>query len=155
MQRSYDIAELSGTLGLAANLASRLRNGDVVLLEGDLGMGKSTFARALIQARAGSAIDVPSPTFTLVQPYDLGDLSILHADLYRLNDPDESRELGLEDALDRAALLVEWPERLPDLYHLDHLRVSFGGDLVNNSDRRLINVAGTPSWHARITDLAP
>lgn len=153
MQRLHDIAGLSGTLQLAANLASRLRAGDIVLLEGDLGMGKSTFARALIQARAGSPIEVPSPTFTLVQPYELDGLSILHADLYRLGGPDESQELGLEDALDRAALLVEWPDRLPALSQLDHLRVAFDGDLLTDPDRRLIRLSGSPSWQPRIADL--
>lgn len=80
-------------------------------LAGDLGAGKTELARAVIRARAGALIEVPSPTFTLVQTYELDDLRIVHADLYRLEEPAEVVELGLEEQLAEAAVLIEWAER--------------------------------------------
>ncbi len=100
------------TAAFAAALAPRLRPGDTVLLEGPIGAGKSAFARALIRARLGRMEDVPSPTFTLVQTYEHPDGDIWHCDLYRLTDPDEVLELGLEDAFSTAICLIEWPDRL-------------------------------------------
>lgn len=101
----------TATSALGARLATVCRAGDVIALQGDLGAGKTTLARALIRARAGADIEVPSPTFTLVQTYDLLGLSIWHFDLYRLERPGEARELGLEEAVD-GLTLIEWPERL-------------------------------------------
>ena len=107
------------TTGLGARLAPWLGPGDVLLLEGDLGSGKTHLARAIIQSRleaAGRLVeDVPSPSFTLVQTYDLGDLEIWHTDLYRLSGPEDIHELGLEDAFETAIVLVEWPDRLGHL----------------------------------------
>ncbi|WP_347138117.1 tRNA (adenosine(37)-N6)-threonylcarbamoyltransferase complex ATPase subunit type 1 TsaE [Paracoccus sp. SSK6] len=113
------IADEDLTAALARMLAATLRPGRTVLLDGPVGAGKTHFARAFIRARQGDAAeDVPSPTFTLVQTYDdpLG-FEIWHADLYRLTDPSELAELGLEEALTDAICLIEWPdrlERLPD-----------------------------------------
>lgn len=106
------------TTDLAEWLAPRLGPGDVLLLGGEIGAGKTHFARKLIQARLaalGRAEDVPSPTFTLVQVYDVGDSEIWHSDLYRLTSADEAVELGLTEAFDTAICLVEWPDRLGDL----------------------------------------
>jgi tRNA threonylcarbamoyladenosine biosynthesis protein TsaE len=100
------------TAALGAVLADELRCGDTVLLEGPIGAGKTHLARALIRARLGRIEDVPSPTFTLVQVYEAPECDIWHADLYRLNHPDEVSELGLETAFDTAICLVEWPDRL-------------------------------------------
>lgn len=112
----------TATAALGEQLATLLRAGDTVLLEGPIGAGKSHLARALIRARLGRMEDVPSPTFTLVQTYD-ADPDIWHADLYRLTHPDEVFELGLDDAFATAICLVEWPDRLgrhlpPDALHL-------------------------------------
>ncbi|WP_071673795.1 tRNA (adenosine(37)-N6)-threonylcarbamoyltransferase complex ATPase subunit type 1 TsaE [Nioella nitratireducens] len=108
------------TAAFASALADRLGAGDVLCLEGDLGAGKTHFARSLIRhlqtAHGALAEDVPSPSFTLVQTYEAGPLEIWHADLYRLSDPWEVDELGLSDAFDDALCLVEWPDRLgPDV----------------------------------------
>ncbi|WGH77460.1 tRNA (adenosine(37)-N6)-threonylcarbamoyltransferase complex ATPase subunit type 1 TsaE [Jannaschia ovalis] len=111
-----DLATPAATDALARRLAPALGPGDTILLEGPVGAGKTAFARALIGAlRAQAGLppeDVPSPTFTLVQTYDAGGFEIWHADLYRLGQPEEVLELGLEDAFADALCLVEWPDRL-------------------------------------------
>ncbi|MFN7001894.1 MAG: tRNA (adenosine(37)-N6)-threonylcarbamoyltransferase complex ATPase subunit type 1 TsaE, partial [Roseinatronobacter sp.] len=97
------------TAALALRLGAQLAGGDTILLHGPVGAGKSHFCRALIQSRlatVGRMEDVPSPSFTLVQTYDLGTVELWHADLYRLGDPQEVLELGLEDAFSQAICLV-------------------------------------------------
>lgn len=103
------------TAALGAELAATLTPGDLVILEGDLGAGKTALARAIIRTLANDpALDVPSPTFALVQPYDTPKGVVLHADLYRLGDPREVDELGLLDN-PNAIVLVEWAERSPEI----------------------------------------
>lgn len=99
---------------VAAELAAKLAKGGVVALKGDLGAGKTALARALIRHLTGHADqDVPSPTYTLLQTYDAGDMPIWHFDLYRLKSPDEIYELGWDDALAPGNLvLIEWPQRI-------------------------------------------
>ncbi|QDC08021.1 tRNA (adenosine(37)-N6)-threonylcarbamoyltransferase complex ATPase subunit type 1 TsaE [Oceanicola sp. D3] len=114
---SLHLGSPAQTTRLAETLAPELGAGDVLLLAGPVGAGKSHFARALIRwrmQRADAVEDVPSPTFTLVQSYPLPDAEIWHADLYRLSDPDEVEELGLAAAFEEAICLVEWPDRLPE-----------------------------------------
>ena len=111
------------TEALGRRLAGLARAGDAVLLEGPIGAGKSSLARAFIRARLGKDEEVPSPTFTLVQVYEDHGTEIWHADLYRLTHPDEVWELGLDEAFQTAICLVEWPDRLgahlpPDALHL-------------------------------------
>ncbi|MEL7027138.1 MAG: tRNA (adenosine(37)-N6)-threonylcarbamoyltransferase complex ATPase subunit type 1 TsaE [Pseudomonadota bacterium] len=96
---------------IASHLADVLGPGDTLCLVGDLGAGKSLFARAIIRALTGET-DIPSPTYTLVQTYQAAEFTIWHTDLYRLSDPDEVAEIGLEDAFDTALCLIEWPDRL-------------------------------------------
>ena len=115
LARDFVTSSPEETEALAARLAGHLAPGDRLLLEGPVGAGKSHFARALIraeQARFGLVEDIPSPTFTLVQTYWAGDLEIWHVDLYRLTDPTEVVELGLDEAMETAACLIEWPDRL-------------------------------------------
>jgi len=111
----FDLPDEAATRRLGAALADRLRPGDVVALGGDLGAGKSTLARALIQALAGPDTEVPSPTFTLVQVYDTPGARIWHFDLYRLEHPDDAVELDIDDAFAEGISLIEWPERLGSL----------------------------------------
>ncbi len=103
------------TDALGASLAEISRAGDCILLQGQIGAGKSALARAFIRHRFGQDTDVPSPTFTLVQTYEDKDVDIWHADLYRLSDPQEAVELGLIDAFELSICLIEWPEILGDL----------------------------------------
>lgn len=98
------------TRALASTLARKARAGTVYALNGDLGAGKSAFARGFIQTLMGG-IDVPSPTFTLVQSYETAIGPLYHFDLYRLEEPDEVLELGWEDAMADGICLIEWPQR--------------------------------------------
>ncbi|NCU21011.1 tRNA (adenosine(37)-N6)-threonylcarbamoyltransferase complex ATPase subunit type 1 TsaE [Candidatus Falkowbacteria bacterium] len=136
------LPDAQATARLGARLAPLLGRADVLLLEGAIGAGKTHFARALILARlaaVGRREDVPSPTFTLVQTYEAGDLEIWHADLYRLTRPDEIAELGLEEAFDSALCLVEWPDRMADLAPDTALRLSFRPDA---GEGRVVTLTG-------------
>ncbi|GAB4194409.1 MAG: tRNA (adenosine(37)-N6)-threonylcarbamoyltransferase complex ATPase subunit type 1 TsaE [Thalassobaculales bacterium] len=114
----------SATRRLAALIARQARPGDVIALEGPLGAGKTAFARGFIQALpGGEGEEVPSPTFTLAQSYDLPGGPVWHFDLYRLARPEDALELGIEDAFAEAVTLIEWPERLGPLLPARRLRV--------------------------------
>ena len=102
----------AATARLGAALARVIGPGEAICLTGPLGAGKSTLARALIRARTTPDEDVPSPTFTLVQFYDGDSLTLAHFDLYRLTSPDEAYEIGLDEALEDGAAIIEWPQRL-------------------------------------------
>ncbi|MDD9923989.1 MAG: tRNA (adenosine(37)-N6)-threonylcarbamoyltransferase complex ATPase subunit type 1 TsaE [Boseongicola sp.] len=135
---TFDISQLEDTTKFAERLATRVSPGTCILLEGDLGSGKTHFARALIHSKLdelGLWEDVPSPTFTLVQTYVAGDLEIWHADLYRLQSVDELEELGLEDAFESAVTLIEWPDRLGPLVPDDALHLRFE---LSDDTRRLV-----------------
>lgn len=119
MQRLFAPDE-AATEAIGIALAGQLVPGDIVTLEGDLGVGKTALARAMIRARLGDPdMEVPSPSFAIVQPYT----GILHADLYRLADESELIELGLMDDEDDI-LLVEWPQRAPSLFERPGLRIA-------------------------------
>jgi tRNA threonylcarbamoyl adenosine modification protein YjeE len=124
-----DLSNEAATLRLGEDLAIALRAGDIVALDADLGMGKSTLARAIIRAIADDeGLEVPSPTFTLVQSYALR-IPVHHFDLYRLSEPEELEELGLAEALDEGIALVEWPDRAPSrLQGAIHVKLSEIGD---------------------------
>jgi tRNA threonylcarbamoyl adenosine modification protein YjeE len=117
------LANAEATTALGAALARRLQAGDVVFLQGDLGAGKTTLARGLIEAWTGET-DAPSPTYTLVQTYDGAAGPLWHMDLYRLKQPDDVMELGLEEALGVALLLIEWPDRLGPYAPPDRIEIA-------------------------------
>lgn len=129
------------TTRLGAWLARHMSAGETLLLEGPIGAGKSHLARALIRARLGRFEDVPSPTFTLVQVYQ-ADVEIWHADLYRLTHPDEVLELGLDDALDRAICLIEWPDRLGSHLPEHVVRVTLRAE----GEGRVASLSGNLPW---------
>jgi hypothetical protein len=111
---SFNVAlrDEAATRKLMIDIAAALEPGDMVTLSGDLGAGKTTFARALIRHVAGDeTIEVPSPSFTLIQSYDLPRFTVAHADLYRLTSPAELAELGFEDITEKSVVLLEWPDR--------------------------------------------
>jgi len=153
----WRLPDAAATARLARRLAPRLRPGDAVLLQGPLGAGKSTLARALIRALTSPEEEVPSPTFTLVQAYETrSGLELAHFDLYRLSDPDEVAELGLDEALDAGAVLVEWPERLGRRLPPDRLRLTLTPDAeqVDTEDApRRVMLEGHGSWAARMEGL--
>lgn len=121
------LANEQATRRLAMDLATILRPGDLITLSGDLGAGKTAFARALIRLLAGDdRLEVPSPTFMLVQSYALPRFPVVHGDLYRLSEPRELVELGLDEAAEGAAVLIEWPDRVADILPNDRLDIAFG-----------------------------
>src|SRR5499425_125697 len=122
---SVVLPDEEATRKLMIDIAGALRPGDTVTLSGDLGAGKTTFVRALIRYLAGDAtIEVPSPTFTLMQSYELPQFPLVHADLYRLSGPAELAELGFDDLPEGAVVLLEWPDRADGLLPPDRLDVS-------------------------------
>lgn len=127
------------TIEFAREFAVGLRCGDVILLHGDLGMGKSVFSRAVIRALCGDETEVPSPTFTLVQTYNAPMGDIWHFDLYRLSDASEIYELGWEEAMADGVLLVEWPERLGALLPSSYIDVIIS-PVEGDNDKRIIEV---------------
>ncbi|UTW51946.1 tRNA (adenosine(37)-N6)-threonylcarbamoyltransferase complex ATPase subunit type 1 TsaE [bacterium SCSIO 12827] len=135
-------------LSLGARLAAVCRPGDAIALWGGLGMGKTVIARGFVRALLGPDEEVPSPTFTLVQPYDGPDATLYHFDLYRLNDPEEAFELDIEDAFAEGISLIEWPERLGPYLpggRLD-LRLSPG----DGENRRRVTLSGGGDWTERL-----
>ena len=139
------------TAALAACIAALARPGDVIALKGELGTGKTTFARAFIRARGGGEA-VPSPTFTLVQVYEIGDVPIWHFDAYRLRDPDEAWELGIEDAFRDGISLIEWPERLGKLLPDRRLQITLCDAGAPNARRAALDPGG--DWAERLAGLA-
>ena len=117
------LADEAATARLGVAIAAQLQPGEAVCLSGPLGAGKSTLARALIRTLTTRDEDVPSPTFTLVQFYEGPRLKVAHFDLYRLTNPDEAYEIGLDEALEDGAAVIEWPERLAGALHADRLDV--------------------------------
>ncbi|HET8613488.1 MAG TPA: tRNA (adenosine(37)-N6)-threonylcarbamoyltransferase complex ATPase subunit type 1 TsaE [Sphingomonas sp.] len=131
-----ELPDVSATEAAGAALAPLLRAGDVVALEGDLGAGKTSFARGLLAA-LGLAEEAPSPTFAIVQPYAPPEvrLPVAHVDLYRIENAEEAEELGLDEWLESGALLIEWPERLGAALWHHALRLRF--DPAPGGGRRL------------------
>ena len=150
-----ELKDEAATHDLGARLSVLFAMGDLILLRGDLGAGKTTLARAAIQAhleRHGLMEDVPSPTFTLVQTYESPALLLTHVDLYRIEEEGELRELGLAEALDEGAVLVEWPERAEgEMARLSRDRLDIRLSLMPEGLRRA-ELTGTGSWAARLTE---
>jgi len=140
--REARLADGAETAALGARIADGLAVGDAVALEGDLGAGKTTLARAVLRA-LGVREDVPSPTFTLVQEYDTPRLIVRHYDLYRLADAAEIGELGLDEALDEGAALIEWPERAGNRLPPETLHVAL---TITGAESRHARLSGPAKW---------
>ncbi|NDV49881.1 tRNA (adenosine(37)-N6)-threonylcarbamoyltransferase complex ATPase subunit type 1 TsaE [Salipiger sp. PrR003] len=149
--RALSLPSPDATGALAATLAPRLRPGDSLLLTGGIGAGKTHFARCLIQSLMDEPEDVPSPTFTLVQVYDVPTGELWHSDLYRLSDPDQVVELGLTEAFDEAICLVEWPDRLQDLTPAAALSLSF--EVTGDETRQVTLDWQDARWDSRLEGL--
>jgi len=135
------------TAALARKIAMLVRPGDVILLKGDLGAGKSIFARAFIQALCGEDTEVPSPTFTLVQTYEAPPFLVWHFDLYRLTHEADVDELGIDEAYAGGVSLIEWPERLgTDHLPLHALEIDFQYGSHGNENERILRLSG---WDGR------
>ena len=152
-----ELADEAATAALAARVSARARPGDVFALSGPLGSGKTVFARAFINARTRTPQEVPSPTFTLVQGYEFpnaeGAIPVYHFDLFRIENADETAELGMDDAFAGGISLIEWPDRLDASLPADRLEVSL--DQGPSPDSRLASLVGHGSWRARLETLSP
>ena len=148
-----DLPDESATAGLAARLAGRARQGDVIGLQGALGSGKTSFARAFIRALGEGDEEVPSPTFTLVEIYAFaGKPPVWHFDLYRLDSPEEAWELGIEEAWSEGISLIEWPERLGPLLPAEHLMLALAEG--RSPGARMAHLTATASWAGRLQGIA-
>ena len=148
-ERTCALATEDDTTRFAAQIAAILRVGDTLLLSGEIGAGKSAFSRAVIRTLAQADIDVPSPTFTLVQTYELAAYDIWHCDLYRLTHPDEALELGLDDAFETAVCLIEWPDRLGDDAPSTALTLHFEA----HPDGHTVTFTPSQAWAHRLAGL--
>jgi tRNA threonylcarbamoyladenosine biosynthesis protein TsaE len=142
-----DLPDEAATQALGRKIARRLQAGEAVCLSGPLGAGKSTLARALVRALTTPHEEVPSPTFTLVQFYEGARLNVAHFDLYRLTSPDEAYEIGLDEALDEGAAVIEWPERLEGRLPRDRLDIEI--KLAPEGEGRHARLFGHGAWEGR------
>ncbi len=153
LKKSLEIADETALAALAGKVASLLKKGDVVTLSGGLGAGKTAFARALVQALDPAISEVPSPTFTLVQTYDLPKFPVWHFDLYRLEEKEQDiLELGWEDALRFGVALVEWPERLGRLLPANRLEIEIAF-IKDSENSRCLHIRGDKTWIDRLGEI--
>jgi tRNA threonylcarbamoyl adenosine modification protein YjeE len=151
---SLALANEAATANLMADLALLIGAGDVIMLSGDLGAGKTAAARALIRYLAGdSEIEVPSPTFTLAQSYELPPFPLVHADLYRINDATELEEIGLSPLPDGVVVLIEWPERAPSALPPDRIDIAFSHRPALGSTARAAEITGHGKAAAQVARL--
>lgn len=146
---SIFLADEAATQDLGRKLAASLKPGDALCLTGPLGAGKSTLARALIRALTTPEEEVPSPTFTLVQFYETAAFPLAHFDLYRLSDPDEAYEIGLDEALDDGVALIEWPQRLEGRLPPTRLDI----DIALDGDARRAVIVAHGDFEGRFLEL--
>ena len=151
---SLALANETATSHLMADLALLIGPGDVITLSGDLGAGKTAAARAMIRYLGGDdTLEVPSPTFTMVQSYDLPPFAVVHADLYRINDPDELNEIGLFPSPDNALALIEWPERAPGALPADRIDIVLSHSADLDASARVAKITGYGKGVAQVARL--
>ncbi|MGI9361424.1 MAG: tRNA (adenosine(37)-N6)-threonylcarbamoyltransferase complex ATPase subunit type 1 TsaE [Parasphingorhabdus sp.] len=141
------LTDEAATLALGKRLADALQPSDKIALTGTLGAGKTTLARGILRG-LGFTDDVPSPTFAIVQQYEPPEvrMPVAHVDFYRIEQPEEIQELGLDDILMDGAMIAEWPDRMPDAFWSDALQITL--EIENDNTRQLTWVAG-PAWKDR------
>ena len=146
--KTFKITTLQQTKQLASSLAKQLRVGDIIALYGNLGVGKTAFTLFLVQSFCGDGEEVPSPTFTLLQTYDTDYFPIFHFDLYRLKNPNEVFELGIEDAFYDGVSLIEWPEKMGSYLPTKKiLKIEIG---CKDEVRTFTFSSQNPSWQERL-----
>ncbi|MEA2866096.1 MAG: N-acetylmuramate 1-kinase [Bradyrhizobium sp.] len=151
---SIALANETATAHLMADLALLVGPGDVITLSGDLGAGKTAAARAMIRYLAGDdALEVPSPTFTLAQTYDLPPFPLIHADLYRVNAAAELEEIGLSPLPEGVVALIEWPERAPDALPADRIDIALSHRPALGSSARAAEISGYGKAAAQVARL--
>jgi tRNA threonylcarbamoyladenosine biosynthesis protein TsaE len=133
------------TLALGQAIAALIRRGDVIALSGDLGAGKTTLSRGVLRG-LGFGGDVPSPTFTIVQPYEQLAVPVWHVDLYRIEDSSELEQLALDDAREEVAMIVEWPERMGSALWADSLQLRLQ---IEGVGARSLTAIVPPAWESR------
>ena len=149
------VPDLAALAALAAAIAAEARCGDLIALVGALGTGKTAFARKFLDARASlngvsPPAEVPSPTFTLAQVYEVGADDVWHFDFYRISGPQECGELGFDDALSQGIVLVEWPDRLGFLLPADRLDLEM---TIAEGETRLVTITGHGNWESRVPEI--
>jgi tRNA threonylcarbamoyladenosine biosynthesis protein TsaE len=147
---AVELPDEAATNALADRISQLAQLGDIIALKGDLGAGKTAFARGFIRSRGNPEEEVPSPTFTLVQIYDLHP-AIWHFDLYRLRSPEEVWELGIEEAFSAGISLIEWPERLGPL--LPERRLELNLTFGDRPNARRVTLAAGGTWRARLATI--
>ena len=151
---SLTLPDEAATAHLMADLALLVGAGDIITLSGDLGAGKTTAARAMIRYLADDEeLEVPSPTFTLVQAYDLLSIPLLHADLYRISDASELEEIGLQPFPDATVVLIEWPERAGDALPPDRIDIAFSHSNELGAEARTVEITGHGKAAAQVERL--
>jgi tRNA threonylcarbamoyladenosine biosynthesis protein TsaE len=152
---SIELTDETTTHKIAVQISNISTTGDIISLIGDLGSGKTTFARAFINARTAIIENVPSPTFTFLQTYDFpgpdGIIPVYHYDLYRIENIDEVDELGMDDAFAEGISLIEWPEILGKM--LPHNRLEIIFDIGENANYRHATLNPYGSWASRLNSL--
>ena len=143
-----ELVDEQSTINLAAILAGKALIGDVIALSGDLGSGKTTFARSFIKSKQNTTEEIPSPTYTLLQTYETNEGIINHYDFYRLKNPEEAYELDIEDAFNSKICLIEWPQKLGSLIPSERLEVRL--DFLQEPQSRRITLIGYQGWSARL-----
>ncbi len=148
---NMDLADLRATERLASMIAEEVETGDVILLKGELGTGKTAFAKAFVNSFFAERIEVPSPTFGLVQVFSAPEFSISHYDLYRIKNPNELAELGLEEAFLSGVTLIEWPEIIGPLLPKNRIEISLA--YGENKENRVASLITHGSCQQRLREI--
>jgi len=150
MTKNIHIHSIKETLLLASRFAKLAQVGDVLTLNGNLGAGKTEFARAFVRAKLGPEMVVQSPTFNLVNVYDDVEPALWHFDLYRLKSSEEVWELGIEEAFAEGVTLIEWPERLGGMRLKNQLDITIE---ILEGEKRIFHIVADESWHGRLENI--